>query len=53
MALATGNSVDAFLTWLAVAAGVVGALVVLIFLLVPIWNDEPGSSVMKKHEDTD
>jgi hypothetical protein len=44
--------VDAFLTWLALAAGVVGALVVLIFLLVPIWNDEPGSSVMKKHEDT-
>jgi hypothetical protein len=44
--------VDAFLTWLAVAAGVVGALVVLIFLLAPIRNDKPASSVMKKHEDT-
>src|SRR5439155_1954141 len=47
-----GNQVDAFLTWLAVAAGVVGALVVLLFLLAPLWNERPTSSVYKEHEDT-
>jgi hypothetical protein len=44
--------VDAFLTWLAVAAGVLGLLVVLIFLFAPLWNDEPDPIVLKKHEDT-
>jgi hypothetical protein len=45
--------VDTFLTWLAVAAAVVGGLVVVAFLLMPLWNEEPRSIVFKKHEHTD
>src|SRR6266446_9676504 len=46
------GDVASFLTWLAVAAGAVGAVIVLIFLLSPLWNDERGPIVFKKHEDT-
>jgi hypothetical protein len=30
--------VDSVLTWLALAAGIVGGVVVLIFLIPPFWN---------------
>jgi hypothetical protein len=44
--------VDTFLTWLAVAAGLVGALIVLAYLTAPIWNFMAGQVVSKEHEDT-
>jgi hypothetical protein len=36
---------DTFLTWLAVSAGLVGALVVLVYLAASIWNFMRGQIV--------
>ena len=39
-----------FLTWLAVAAGIVGVLVVIAFFVLSVRNDEATQDVLKKRE---
>jgi hypothetical protein len=43
---------DTVLTWIAVGAGVVGVMVLLVFFLGPFWNDRGESDVVEEHEDT-
>ena len=41
-----------FLTWLAIAAGIVGVFVVIVFFVLSVRNDEPPENVLKKREHT-
>ena len=50
--ITTHDAMDSVLTWLAVAAGVIGGLVVLVFLIPAFWNDNSPQIVSKEHEDT-
>jgi hypothetical protein len=41
-----------FLTWLAVAAGIVGGLVVIAFFVLSVRNEETPEDVLKEREHT-